>query len=270
MMRRSAWLGGWLLLLSALPSSAVARDRPRSEPGTARARTAARSERRPSPHIVILAEPPPTQLTPPPLLTTTSAPPDRDDDLTTRRERRLRDIEPRKRLFWIDASTGAAYLRARRLNIEHGIVQSNTLATAFRVGAGLRVEFFTLGVFLTHARFSDAPLSTGGMELGLRVPLGRIEPFLRALVGYAWEGATKPNQAEISGFALGGSLGLACFLQRHLSMELSFDGSIIAVAAHSIDLSDADQEAVDEARRKLERTSLARLSALRLGLTGHF
>jgi hypothetical protein len=273
MTRRVVWFSVWLLCLGMLPGSAFGRDRHRSEQALARAerapaqRSAARPSRR---RTVVLPEPPATRLTPPALLTAPSTPRAPEVDFLTRRQRRLGRIAPRSSLFWIDASGGAAYLRARRLNFDHGIVQSNTLASAFRLGAGLRVEFITLGGFVTHARFRDAPLSTSGIEFGLRVPLGRIEPSLRALFGYAWEGGPgRRSQAEIRGFALGGSLGLAWFLQRHLSMELGFDASIIAIAAHSLELEAVDQATVDEARRKLERTSLARLSTLRLGFSGH-
>jgi hypothetical protein len=272
MTRRVVLFSAWLLWLGVLPASALGRDRHRSEHGARAAQASThRSRARASPPLIlVLPEPPATQLTPPPLLTVSSAPRAQEVDMLTRRQRRLRRIAPRTSLFWMDVSGGAAYLRARRLNFDYGIVQSNTLASAFRLGAGLRVEFITLGGFLTHARFRDAPLSTSGIEFGLRVPLGRIEPSLKALFGYAWEGGPAGRKhAEIRGFALGGSLGLAWFLQRHLSIELGFDASIIAIAAHSLELDAVDQATVDEARRKLERTSLARLSTLRLGFSGH-
>jgi hypothetical protein len=267
---------GVALLLSMQAGAALGREiqrsqrsAPRSGQASARGRRVPRAPAQSS--LVILPALPDTQLTPPRALTAPSSPPDQEVDFLTRRERRLRRIAPRQSLVYLDASVGAAYLRARRLDFDRGIVQTNELAMGFRASAGLRVEFLTLGVFLTHARFVDAPLSTGGIEVGLRVPLGRFEPSLRTMFGYAWEGGpAERNRAEIGGFTLGGTLGLALFLQRHLSVELAFDTAIIAVAARALDLSAVDQEHVDEARRKLERTSLARLNTLRLALGGHF
>ena len=266
----------WLLACLAMAAQAgpaLARDgrsSERSRPRTAQASPHTRPARE-EPALLVLPALPDTQLTPPRVLTEPSVAPDEEVNFLSRRERRLQRIAPRESLIWVDASMGAAYLRAQRLDFNRGVVLSSELTMGYRLGAGLRVEFLTLGAVVTHARFSDAPLSTGGIEVGLRVPLGRFEPSLRTMFGYAWEGGPAGrNQAEIRGFALGGTLGVALFLQRHLSMEVALDTAIIAIGARSLDLSAVDQEHVDEARRKLERTSLARLNTLRLALGGHF
>jgi hypothetical protein len=55
----------------------------------------------------------------------------------------------------------------------------------FSVGAGMRVLYFTLGARFRRMAAQDFGLWTLGGELGIRVPIGSLEPFGIFEVGYA-------------------------------------------------------------------------------------
>jgi hypothetical protein len=217
--------------------------------------------------LVVLPAPPPTRLAPPRLLqeTTEQSPPS-----STRRERRLFGIAPRASRLWVDSMAGVSRLVARRLDFERGVSQVETLAPWFRVQLGLRADCLTVGAFLGYALLSDASLSTSGISIGLRVPFARFEPSLRVAGGYAWEGRPAGRErADIRGFTVGAELGAALYVHRHVSVELHGMVSLVAVAAQRLDVNLGDPTSRSEARRKLERSSLARLSALGLSVAFH-
>lgn len=65
------------------------------------------------------------------------------------------------------------------------------------VGAGLRLWWLTLGTRLNYGVYSGFEISTWTGELGLRFPLGILEPYLRVGFGYAWQ--TNGNYQDPTG-----------------------------------------------------------------------
>ncbi|MBM4363022.1 MAG: hypothetical protein FJ104_10105, partial [Deltaproteobacteria bacterium] len=95
--------------------------------------------------------------------------------------------------FWLNGEIGAEHLRLDTFSatgrIVPGIEQTNQSGLAVGAGLGLRLVFVTLGPRFRLASFSDFQLWTLGGELGLRIPLGSVEPYFTAGGGYASLGA---------------------------------------------------------------------------------
>src|SRR5262245_17676146 len=88
--------------------------------------------------------------------------------------------------------------RANEEKLTAGIVPSSGVGPAASVGLGLRLVFVTLGVRARVGAFDDTSIerSVGRWqtwsldgEIGLRVPLGRFEPYFRAYGGYTTFGS---------------------------------------------------------------------------------
>src|SRR5882724_10097377 len=61
----------------------------------------------------------------------------------------------------------------------------SSVGPAFGVGAGLQLLFWTAGPRFRFAHFGDWDLWTLNLELGWRIPLGKLEPYATVGGGYA-------------------------------------------------------------------------------------
>jgi hypothetical protein len=106
---------------------------------------------------------------------------------------------PTSQHLWIDAQAGVESVNLQTFNADFDTVSVGLLPTSgvgptANVGAGIRLVFLTLGVRGHVASFEDnSPTRTVGAwqiwaldgELGLRAPLGRLEPHGSLAAGYA-------------------------------------------------------------------------------------
>lgn len=271
-----------LLTWSAEPPPAHAsarRARERSDSSAARKRSVANERgREKQTHssrakraIPTLPEPPQTLLPVPPLLRETVPSESNAHDALPAREARIAQIRPAETRLWTELSTGYARFDVARLNVQQGVSEGLEVGVGLQVGLGVRVQFMTLGLRLTHAALSAGRISTSGVGVGLRVPLGRFEPFFIGFAGYAWEGGVaERRRASVSGFAGGGQLGLSCFVTRYIAVSTSFETTFVAVAATGVDVDLGSEASLDAARERIERTGIGTLRMVALGLSGHF
>jgi hypothetical protein len=112
-------------------------------------------------------------------------------------------------------------------------------------GAGLRLVFWTLGARFRYGAFSDWKLWTLGLEGGLHMPLGALEPYATLGVGYA---SVSPSVeiAELDGTAGSGSasakgldarlgVGVDYYLTNMFSVGLNVTGDMLVLSRSAVD-----------------------------------
>jgi len=137
---------------------------------------------------------------------------------------------------WLNAEIGPQYvgLQALKSNnlIDGSQFDSKGLGMAYGAGVGARLLAFTLGARFRFANFSDWQLWTLGLEGGMHIPLGRIEPYFTLGAGYASLGGFQPTalgsaDPSAHGFDVRGAVGLDVYLSNTFSIGGSLSGDLL-------------------------------------------
>jgi hypothetical protein len=216
----------------ASASSAQAPPVPWSQPGAQPQPYGAQ----PQPHGAQPTQPPPTSGAPPatgydpslsagglappaPLENTGPAPEDREleDELE-----RSRDEDSGRGLswFWVEAQGGYEHVGLRTFDVDEqaltaGFVDTTANGGFVAAGLGARLIFLTLGARARLGLFDPWQLGRVGGEIGLRIPLGPIEPRFDLGVGYAALGnldGTAGRALSIDGYYARAGAGLDFYL----------------------------------------------------------
>lgn len=145
--------------------------------------------------------------------------------------------------FWIEATAGYSYVNLTTFGEENFLpTLESTTDTGWTVGgaAGLRLWAFTIGARGNFARHPDFNLSSAMIDLGLRLPLPLIEPFVRAGFGYAWLGTGRFREeairnADIAGFAAELGVGVDIALPAGLSLGVGVDGGLLFLSRDDVE-----------------------------------
>jgi hypothetical protein len=165
--------------------------------------------------------------------------------------------EPTKTFVWTDVEGGVESLHLTTFNADFdrllvGFAPSDVTGPTVGLGVGLRFVFLTLGLRGRYATFSTDPSSpTSGMQLwtlgpevGFRVPLGRVEPYLAFGGSYATVSGIGngvggiPNGIDVHGFQGRAGFGVDCFVARHLTLGGNFSGGVLALTRPGVSLTD--------------------------------
>ncbi|WP_437939935.1 hypothetical protein [Sorangium sp. So ce341] len=143
-------------------------------------------------------------LAPPPPMTTPEPEPVSPDDT----ERRLDDAKKEDsgrglELIWLNVEGGYENVGLQTFNIDEeeftaGFISSSANGGVLGAGAGVRLLYFTLGARGRVGFFDDWQLFSLGGEVGLHLPLGRLDPHVDLGFGYAGLGSFK---SAVSGAA---------------------------------------------------------------------
>jgi hypothetical protein len=128
--------------------------------------------------------------------------------------------------FYIDAEVGAAYLAPEAFHgplFKAGSAQSG-LGASVGAGFGVRFLYFTVGPHVRYAPFSSFRFLTVDLDLGWRVPLGRLEPYGILAAGYGNLG----SDAEPGDTFFGYNVRVGGGVDDYLSNVLSVGGSLTA------------------------------------------
>jgi hypothetical protein len=183
-----------------------------------------------------------------------------DARAAARRERRPTDTtdpQPTKTFVWTDVEGGVESLHLTTFNADFdrllvGFAPSDVTGPTVGVGVGLRFVFLTLGVRGRYATFAtDTTSPTSGMqlwtlgpELGFRVPLGRVEPYLTFGANYATVSGIGdgvgglPNGIDVHGLQAKAGFGVDWFVARHISLGGNLSGGVLALTRPGVSLSD--------------------------------
>ena len=166
--------------------------------------------------------------------------------------------------FWLEAEGGFQHIGLETFEVDEsnltaGFV-SNTASGPY-VGAALGVQllFLRLGPRLRVGFFDNWNMLSIGGELGLRFPLGVLEPYVNLGGGYTALGsygdglALLPSSVDISGFNLRVGGGLDFFIGNVLSLGATASWEFMGLTRPGVSLADVDPNAVsslDDAQQK--------------------
>ena len=113
----------------------------------------------------------------------------------------------------------------------------------FGAGLGVRLIFITLGGRFRLANFEDFQLWTLDAEVGLRIPLGALEPYFTFAGGYATLGsfdALDGVDVSVKGLNLRGGFGLDYYVANTFSIGANVSGDLMFLSRGGVDDLDAD------------------------------
>ena len=89
--------------------------------------------------------------------------------------------------FWINGGAGFEYMALQKEDrfADPSVLKRQQSGLVVDGALGVRLIYLTLGPRLRFARLSDGQLWTLDMEVGLHVPVGRLEPYASLAGGYA-------------------------------------------------------------------------------------
>jgi len=150
--------------------------------------------------------------------------------------------------FWINGEIGGEHLglqtfKANKI-VDAGVVKTTQTGLVYGGGLGVRLVFLTLGARFRLGNFDEWQLWTLNGELGLRIPLGSLEPYFTFGGGYASVGAfdtanigDKLNSAgvDITGFNIRGGFGLDFYLSPVFSLGANLTGEMLFLTRPGVD-----------------------------------
>jgi len=155
--------------------------------------------------------------------------------------------------FYIDVEGGYQYVGLETFDVDRagltaGLVETEASGGFIGAGLGVRLLSFTLGPRVRWGFFPDYQLFSVGGELGLRIPLGILEPNVSLGVGYSALGnlsdavRSVPESITIDGVDVRVGAGLDVFLMPILSLGFGAAWEFLALTRPGVSLSDLNQE----------------------------
>jgi len=170
------------------------------------------------------------------------APPSTEQDLAAAE---ARDSGRGLQLFWLDAEAGFTLLGLRTFKSE-GLVDPAVVPTqrgglTLGGGLGVRLVFITLGPRFRFGTFGDWQVWTLDGEVGLRVPIGRIEPYALLSGGYVSVGALSvhdrvaSSDIDIHGWNLRAGGGADVYLSKAFTLGGRLTGDALFLTRPGVD-----------------------------------
>jgi hypothetical protein len=177
---------------------------------------------------------PPANAPPPPPPAQPAAQPTANTEQTAPKK----EIDPKKEFLWFDAEAGiqSANLSTFNQNFQEfsvGFLPRSGVGPTFGGAVGIRIVFLTLGARGRVTRFEDGDggrnvqdwtMSSLDGEVGLRVPLGRVEPYMILAAGYTTFGgfgqAVRGARSglNVNGFNARAGFGVDYYFTRTISV----------------------------------------------------
>jgi hypothetical protein len=205
--------------------------------------------------------------------------------------------DPTSKLLWLDAEAGVQNAQLNTFTEDFqafsvGFLPRSGTGPAAGGAIGVRFVFLTLGVRGRVARFeeSDPSRNVHGWsmasvdgEVGFRIPLRRLEPYVTLASGYTTLGGFRDavnglsNGINVNGFNARLGVGLDYFLSRYISLGGGVTGEVLALTRPGVPVRDVanlprSQNLEDAATRVLEADGSTYGSALAFtgSLKAHF
>ncbi len=150
--------------------------------------------------------------------------------------------------FYINAEAGGMHLGLQTFSandlVDAGTTETTQTGPLFGAGLGLRLVFLTIGPRFRIGIFDQWQLWTLNGELGLRIPLGNVEPYFTFGGGYASVGGfSKDNvgaglnsdDVDITGFNVRGGFGIDVYLSNTFSVGANLTGEMLVLTRPGVD-----------------------------------
>ncbi len=162
-------------------------------------------------------------------------------------------------LLYINAEVGAEYVGFQQLHITRELfpttIHTVDVGPAVGVGAGVRLFFLTLGPRFRYGVFRDWDLWSLDAELGLRIPLGSVEPWAMVGGGYSRLGRMRERSVQVQGYNIRVGFGLDYYFNKMFSLGGGVSGDVLGMTRPGVDLNQATGS-VSEDIYKLDGSSL--------------
>jgi len=159
---------------------------------------------------------------------------------------------------WVDAQAGVEYVNLQTFSADFqtvsvGLLPTSGVGPAANVGAGVRFGFLTLGLRGRLASFeNNSPTQSVGAwqiwtldgEIGLRAPVGRLEPHAALAAGYTSFGgfsdAVSGLSAGLDVHGVDGRIdaGADYWVTHQISLGLDASGGLLGVARPGVSARD--------------------------------
>jgi hypothetical protein len=150
--------------------------------------------------------------------------------------------------FYINVEAGGQHLGLQTFDandlIDAEVAKTTQTGAVLGAGLGLRLVFLTIGPRFRIGLFDQWQIWTLNGEVGLRIPIGNVEPYFTLGGGYASIGAfSKDNigpdfnssDVDISGFDVRGGFGIDIYLSNTFSIGANLTGEILVLTRPGVD-----------------------------------
>jgi len=141
---------------------------------------------------------------------------------------------------WLNAEVGGEYLGLHALKsnqlVDSSLVKSKGLGAVYGAGLGVRLLVFTVGARFRLGNFETFQIWTLNAEAGLRIPIGRVEPYVTLGAGYASLGDFKGSafadtlraaSVKANGVDVRGGVGVDVYLTNTFSVGGNLTGEVL-------------------------------------------
>ena len=140
--------------------------------------------------------------------------------------------------FYIKVEGGVSHLALQTFKAEAveniGFVAETQTGPMMGAGLGFRLIFITLGPQVRLVKTDSYDLWTFELEGGLRMPLGKIEPYLTGAAGFAAMGSfelSNPNAApETQGYNVRLGIGMDVYITETFSVGLTGNAELLGLS----------------------------------------
>jgi hypothetical protein len=150
--------------------------------------------------------------------------------------------------LWLNVELGFEHLGLETFSADNlGLVKTSQTGLLYGAGLGLRLIFITAGVRFRLGTFDAWQLWTLDAEVGLRIPLGRLEPYLLLGGGYASLGnfgsenigaGLNSDDVDVTGYNIRFGGGLDYYVTPVFSVGAAVTGDILGLSRPGVDVSD--------------------------------
>src|SRR5882672_7213115 len=165
-------------------------------------------------------------------------------------EEKLDDAEKKdsgRGLEWVylNAEIGFEHLGLQTFSannvVDAGVVDTTQTGPLYGAGLGARIVFITIGARFRLATFTHYDLWTLNGEVGLRIPLGKLEPYFTLGGGYASLGSftgsnLKGGSVSIGGYDIRAGGGLDYYLTPVFSVGAAIAFEVVGLTRPGVNL----------------------------------
>jgi len=143
-------------------------------------------------------------------------------------------------IVYVNAEFGAQYVGLQTLHLTKELFPSQVhtadIGGAAGVGAGLRLLFVTLGPRFRFGHFRDWDLWTLNAEVGFKIPLGAVEPYIVFGAGYAKVGSLRNSRVTIQGYDVRLGFGADYYFDKNFSIGGAATAELLGLTRPGVDL----------------------------------
>lgn len=177
------------------------------------------------------------------------APPSSADAQSQQTEQKLEEAEEKDsgrglEFLYLNVEGGITHLGLQTFQandlVDAGVVSTSQTGPTFGAGLGLRFLFLTAGARFRLSSFSDYQLWTLGGEVGLRIPLGSIEPHFSLGGGFAKLGSFDAaslggaSSVSISGYDIRAGFGVDLYVTPVFSIGGNLTGEVLGLTRGAV------------------------------------